>query len=385
MYNAAPFHAMSGVELTGFSPTRHRLGDTFSSHNQSPMRDAWSHAGQPGLNLGAEIKSELFQTKHDDASSMYANPASSVQNPSLEPSLFQEFNNLTSMFPPAQVVIPSQVNPQEDYHMEQFNDYDTNERVVEEFSRSFDSSTTGYSGWETVGPQSPDAAYYVPSEDEDYLMVKDEFEGSPGSFQYRSPQRVNRRATRKSRKTLGPSHVLAEHDRHGILVSYEGTPWKYDSAGNAIAKHTDGAKPHLRCNWVEKDGSKCSAKFVRSEHLKRHMTKHSKEKPYPCPLNGCEKAIKRPDNAGDHFRTHLKPAAKGKRNKECTLEQLAAAMHADPLWDEKKTTKMLNNLFKWFHEFTQQGEEKKRLQTFDEEAKAQAKRMQQSRHMHFKL
>lgn len=390
MYNPALVHAMSGVEMTSFSPARHHnSAETFGSHSQSPMRDAWTHASQAALHLDSGLKNPLFQTTPGmghGSDSMYANPASSMHHPSLEPSVFQGFNNVTSMYPPAQVVIPSQVNPQEDYTMDQYPDYDANDHVVEEFSRSFDSSTTSYGGWDTVGPQSPDAAYFAPSDDDEYVLVKDELNRSPRSRQHymnNSPHRVNRRASRRSKKAHPIPHMSAERDCHGIIVRYEGKEWD-NVNGRIVARHPDESKPH-RCLVFEEDGTQCTAKFTRSEHLKRHMTKHSDEKPFPCPLDSCNKEIKRSDNAGDHFRTHLRPAAKGKRNKPCTLTQLANAMHGDSNWDDKKTTKMLTNLGKWLANFTVQQEEVNRNKALEEEAKARAECMQQSRRMHYKL
>lgn len=389
MYNPGLVQHMSGVEMTSFSPARHHVStDPFGHHNQSPMRDAWTHAGQSGLHLDSGLKSALFQTSQSMghcSDSMYANSASSVHHPSLEPSVFGEFNNVASMYQPAQVVVPSHVNSQEDYSMEQYADYDANDHV-EDYSRSFDSSATGYNEWETVGPQSPDAAYYVQSEDDEYIMVKDELERSPGSQKYRtnSPHRINKGGARRNKKSFPVPHILAERDCHGIIVRIEGKEWAKDAGGNLVARYPDESKPQ-RCTWVDDDGVKCMAKFNRSEHLKRHMTKHSNEKPYPCPLEGCEKAIKRPDNAGDHFRTHLKGVAKGKRNKPCTLEQLADAMRKDPQWDDKKTAKMLTNLGKWLPDWIMTQEEVKRTKALEDEAKARGERHQHARHMHYHL
>lgn len=387
MYNPSIVNAISGVDMTGYSPVKHH--NSAEAYTQSPMRDAWNHSNT--LHLDSDLKATLFQTtqglgqsanNEPIASSMYANPASSIHQPSLEPSAFQDFSNVP-MYPPPQVVVPSHVSPQDDYPMDQYPGYDANDQAAEEFSRSFGSSTTGYSGWEPVGQQSPGGEYYAQSEDDDYVLVKDEVFRSPAPRQFRSPHRVNRRASRRNKRSLPTSHVLAEHDHFGFTIRFEGKEWEHDVNGRPVAKHPDESKPQ-RCTQVDENGKQCPAKFNRSEHLKRHMTKHSQEKPFPCPLEGCttKQAMSRPDNAGDHFKTHLKGPAKGKRNKECTLEELAAAMENDPRWDDKKTTKMLTNLQKWLPEYLLQQQDARRMKALEDETKARAECMHPSRRMH---
>lgn len=46
----------------------------------------------------------------------------------------------------------------------------------------------------------------------------------------------------------------------------------------------------------------CSARFLRPEHVKRHMKCHSLEKPYKCHVENCSKKFNRKDN----LKTHLK-------------------------------------------------------------------------------
>ncbi|KAI7862948.1 hypothetical protein BDF14DRAFT_1849194 [Spinellus fusiger] len=49
----------------------------------------------------------------------------------------------------------------------------------------------------------------------------------------------------------------------------------------------------------------CNKSFSRTEHLARHIRKHTKEKPYPCINEGCNKCFSRFDNMMQHQRTHL--------------------------------------------------------------------------------
>ncbi len=46
----------------------------------------------------------------------------------------------------------------------------------------------------------------------------------------------------------------------------------------------------------------CGLNFVRSEHLKRHIRTHNKEKPYSCSVEGCGKRFTRADNLKVHIR-----------------------------------------------------------------------------------
>lgn len=378
MYNSALVQSMPGVEMTGYSPARaFNSGEAFAPHNQSPMANAWAHASQAALHADSGLKTTLFQTTqglgqtvyHDNMStpSMYSNAASSMHHPSLEPSAFQDYS--TAMCQPPDVVIPSQVNNHEGISME-YPGYDINDHADEDLAQSFDSSGTGYSSWDPNGLQSPAGQSYVKSEDESNM--------SPGSRQYYSPSRPHKSRSKRSKRPLQTSHVLAEHDAYGFTIRVTGQEYVRLDEKHCIAKHPASSKAE-RCNWV-KDGKECERKFSRAEHLKRHMTMHLNEWPYPCPLDGCTKKMKRPDNAGDHFKTHLKPPAKGKRNKQCTLEQLATAMENDERWDEKKLSKMLTNLSKWFAEFKETQAEEKRARALEEETIARNERMQQSRY-----
>ena len=66
---------------------------------------------------------------------------------------------------------------------------------------------------------------------------------------------------------------------------------------------------------------------------------------YPCPL--CpERKIGRPDNAGDHFKTHLRPKTKGKRNDHVDWEIHHDAI-LDSYEDKKVSKKLQDGLRRW--------------------------------------
>jgi hypothetical protein len=82
--------------------------------------------------------------------------------------------------------------------------------------------------------------------------------------------------------------------------------------------------------------------------LKRHEGSHSgiDERKYWCPL--CPRKIGRPDNAGDHFKTHLRPKTSGKRNEHFDWPQVQ-----DSIWeaydDKKVAKKLLDGLRRWIN------------------------------------
>lgn len=92
----------------------------------------------------------------------------------------------------------------------------------------------------------------------------------------------------------------------------------------------------------------CGKRFERNEHLKRHLILHSNERRYHCPLENCKKRISRSDNAGDHFRTHLKEASKGRRNKHTEWPVLRDLLLLK--YDEKDAVKMILRLERWIWE-----------------------------------
>jgi zinc finger protein BrlA len=55
----------------------------------------------------------------------------------------------------------------------------------------------------------------------------------------------------------------------------------------------------------------CTRKFVRQEHLKRHVKTHTQSDVYPCQF--CTRPFGRPDNLKDHIKRHAQPPKKSSR------------------------------------------------------------------------
>ncbi|KAI8991500.1 hypothetical protein BDF20DRAFT_831534 [Mycotypha africana] len=63
----------------------------------------------------------------------------------------------------------------------------------------------------------------------------------------------------------------------------------------------------------------CKMVFTRSEHLARHMRKHTGEKPFQCIVPGCDRMFSRFDNMMQHTQTHNK--SRPKRTKTGRLKR----------------------------------------------------------------
>ena len=248
------------------------------------------------------------------------------------------------------VVVPSQLSPEVNYPQHEASEYGSVENNSDLLASSFGSSTSGYLGYEMVQPPSPVDAYFAHSEDEDYLTVKAEEMSSPsvGPCMHSGSRNLRLRSRKRSSKRLrssGRHTAWYSHEVGSTIVQCVGTEFRIDN-DRPIKLEPAVSKKQYACQFVSPEGHRCVSRFDRMEHLKRHMGKHSVERPYPCPLACCDKRIQRPDNAGDHFKTHLRPKKKGKRNDHVEWEVLRDAIW-DQYEDKKKAKKLLDGLARW--------------------------------------
>ena len=210
-----------------------------------------------------------------------------------------------------QVIVPSQLSSDDAWSTMalQCSEYASPVHHGAAYSSSTVSASTSFSSYSGFTSPSPDEAYLMTSDDE-YLLVKHEVTCSP-SPRLRSRTSGATRARKRGNKRGKPNPPRAFWtSQNGTEVLLEGK-WHFGDRGKAVPETAlPSSKPH-QC-------LECTAKFERSEHLKRHQKTHSDKREYTCPLPGCEaglKGISRSDNATDHFKTHLKGPRKGQRNK----------------------------------------------------------------------
>ncbi|EME47561.1 hypothetical protein DOTSEDRAFT_21334 [Dothistroma septosporum NZE10] len=363
--NAHLVQPMSGISLQRQHITDAQPIPTYSSIVQdnfalttpaSPARNAWTPVQQPPSSFTANTVLSSAQDRSPAAG--YHNVDQSYHSPFAHPGYPQCESTQAlapSVFQQPQHVVPSQVNAQWDYTMEPDAGYGAVEPMHEGYMQSFDSTSSGFSNFYSVPPASPADAYFDES-DPDFVQVKNEYLSSParGTPMSRSrhllgaydPQRISRKGSRcskRSRKSQHEGKAWFEQEINGTLVRCEGKQFEIKDRVVLTLESKD-SKPH-RCTFEDEFGKICDRRFERSEHLKRHMGMHSKERGYPCPLPGCNKAFSRPDNTGDHFKTHLKSQPKGRRNPRFTFQVLERKILET--YDEKTATKLLNNLRKW--------------------------------------
>lgn len=370
MAAAIPGHLASTCALPMYSTAFATHGLPSSASNMSmqmsttsPMRnDAWqpetfSATAQHGFTQGLD-QHVASQT------SMYGNPSTSMVA-SLDHSPFSEYNTSTyaggsfSQLPPT--VVPSELGPQ-GFPMDDCPDYRQNDHIFHGFGESFASNGSHRSDYQYVGPESPDDAYMITTDD-NYVFVKEEITTTPSRASestYRGHQQspVRRRHSKKVRKSLASGREFDRVSTPHFDVLLEGKPFshRYDAVTGRTIAHPQGpstGKPH-KCRVTDEDGQPvkdkagnvCSARFDRAEHLKRHELSHTAARPFPCVLPPCKARMGRSDNAADHYRTHLRPHSKS-RNPYVTFEKLERTMRAHPAYsgeNQLKATKLLNNL-----------------------------------------
>lgn len=253
-----------------------------------------------------------------------------------------------------QVVAPSQLSPQDSYSQQGFNDFTTPDPTTDGLSYSFGSSSTSFTGFEIVDQPSPAGAYFDPSDDDEYMIVKEEeandldfaTSSRKGSMKNGSHGSAKRRASKRLRNPDNKpwhSHIVGSEGQY-TEVHCVGKRFRLDQP--IKREIASSRKPH-KCLFMKDDGQPCGARFDRSEHLKRHAGMHSKgPRPYPCPLPGCKQNIQRPDNAGDHFKRHLTPSKSGRRTGYFTWDIVSQTIW-DKYEDKKKAKKLLDNLQRW--------------------------------------
>ncbi|KAK4574954.1 hypothetical protein LTR86_000804 [Recurvomyces mirabilis] len=257
---------------------------------------------------------------------------------------------------PQQITVaPSMLTPDDGYVMQPYQEYSSPNGARQTLAGSFSTSYGSFSSPDYDVPTSSVDTY--PYSDEEYVLVKGEYL-SPAPGMSRTSTKDSRAARR--RRSIARAPRIAHGQRyHSHWVGGAATGIKCEIIGDAcdatydvgglsfptsIAKQC--RKLH-RCNHVDENGEPCLRAFERGEHLKRHMASHSEKRKYGCGLPECkhQKGISRGDNAGDHFRTHLKDTERGRRNKKFEWPEVRSFI--EKKYDEKESKRLITNLTKW--------------------------------------
>lgn len=299
-----------------------------SLDEQGPRTEWYDHQQLSGPVMDDQIlQSSLFRSNDQhiatamSSSSHYLN--ASVEHGFLDPTA------ATVSFPQhPQFVVPSQVSPSDDCMQELYSGLSTPEYSDDRLASRFGSSSASFSTWKCATPPAQSDVYLTQSSEEDFVATHTSSITSPTPWNPQQgglsadlhdslPLQPRKRSARKA-KSIQPRMSIPAWN---FDLELEGN-WKVglDKAGEMsyVVKPSEMSANRHQCKHAGPDGEECRAAFARMEHLRRHEVKHkSGKRPFPCNLPGCRHApigISRPDNAGDHFKTHLKCTPAGRRN-----------------------------------------------------------------------
>lgn len=325
----------------------------FGIHD-SPMQDNLAYNHRPALSASDPqgLRTTLFQSSQDlghDSTQHVPTYAYPLQPPVLPYAGSAYGPGMSIVQQRPNVVVPSQLSPyDEEVTMADYHNLTHQPQPPNALANSFDSA----SSWDFVGASSPVDAYMSQSDEADFVLIKRQPPATPSSstlterhlpFGHHRRSGNSKRSTRRGNKSQGRNKDWLKKQIGNIELCCQGTPFRMVSDGKWESEDpTKEAKPH-KCGFPDENGDLCDSSFARSEHLKRHMGKHTSERAFSCPIPECKgKRIGRSDNANQHFRTHLMPPKNGKRNKHCDWETLQQLVR--DRWPEKHAVKLLVNL-----------------------------------------
>ncbi|EMC92412.1 hypothetical protein BAUCODRAFT_151810 [Baudoinia panamericana UAMH 10762] len=274
----------------------------------------------------------------------------------------------TSAFYQPQIIVPSQLSPIDDFPMAaQYSRYSSPQHGSNSMLGSFASSETSVSGYDCTTP--PDVCeVYGYNADDNWVHVQDDpdWERVPGApvaspsspilsrnYGYHDPAQIHnartkRRTPKRSRGRQTTCWVRDAGTNAEMEIirdiepeaDYYVTMERDGQCKVKVLRQTPSSKKMHQC-------AKCDAKFERSEHLKRHDSKHNIDRRFHCFLPNCrhQKGISRSDNASDHFKTHLKDTPKGRRNGDADWPTVKAMIEKH--YEPERARKLIVNLENW--------------------------------------
>jgi len=299
-----------------------------------------SFTHQPG-----GLQSTLFPVAHGMAATpQLISPTYSVDSNAVT---FPEFhyNALPqACYQSPESVEPSLVNPHNGYGDQNYSILGSPSSSPQDLSTSFGSDLS--SSWADVQTPGPDLDYREDIDGFLHVGKEEDIETSPSSTVDCKPIRPRsggRRSSKRSRR-VRPVRQVTNCNGTGIDLQLEGDGIGFEGNRFVYTDHNIKKKPFV-CVAPDNDGNPCNAAFARGEHLKRHLSKHSSIRRFPCVLPGCDKKIGRSDNACDHFRTHLALHGRNKRNDHFHWREVERRIRW--AYPEKTAGKIIVNLERW--------------------------------------
>jgi hypothetical protein len=322
--------------------------EEFHGHFDSEHTDSLWQVQDPSngfIHQPAGLQATLFPVTHGMAATpQIISPTYSLDSNAADFPAFH-YNPLPqACYQSPGIVEPSLVNPHNGYGDHNYSMLGSPGSSPQDLSTSFGSDLS--SSWADV---------HTPGQDMDccedidgFLHVgkEEDIETSPTStIDYKpiKPRLAGRRASKRTRKVQSVRQVAnirgteIELQLEGEGIGFEGNRFVY--IDHSVKKKT------FVCIAPDSDGNPCNAAFVRGEHLKRHVGKHSLIRRFPCVLPGCDKKIGRSDNACDHFRTHLALHGRNKRNDHFHWREVERRIRW--AYKEKTAGKIIVNLERW--------------------------------------
>ena len=244
----------------------------------------------------------------------------------------------------SEIVEPSLVNPHNEYGDNSYSMLGSPSSSPQDLSTSFGSDLS--SSWADVHTPGPEMDCCKDLDGFLHVGKEEEFDASPTSTVDYKPFRTRsggRRASKRARK-VQPIRQVTNINGTRIDLQLEGEGIAFEGNRFVYVDHSVKKKTFV-CIAPDNDGKPCNAAFVRGEHLKRHIGKHSLIRRFPCVLPGCTKKIGRSDNACDHFRTHLALHGRNKRNDHFHWREVERRIRW--AYPEKTAGKIIVNLERW--------------------------------------
>jgi hypothetical protein len=340
--NLDPNAMWSGGSLTSNS------SDELHGHFDSEHTDSLWQVQDPSngfIHQPAGLQATLFPVTHGMAATpQMISPAYSVDSNAADFPAFQ-YNSLPqSCYQSSGIVEPSLVNPHNGYGDHNYSMLGSPGSSPQDLSTSFGSDLS--SSWTDVHTPGPEMDCCEDLDGFPYMGKEEGIETSPTSTIDYKPIKTRsggRRSSKRSRKPQ-PLRQVANINGTGIDLQLEGEGIGFEGNRFVYTDHNIKKKPFI-CDAPDNDGNPCNAAFARGEHLKRHLSKHSSIRRFPCVLPECGKKIGRSDNACDHFRTHLALHGRNKRNDHFHWREVERRIRW--AYPEKTAGKIIVNLERW--------------------------------------